>query len=196
VRGHTDRLEWENRLLREKMAEYQQQLRDLGIPIEDQSHSGAYAQPDYPPSGRDNSQAWSNDRTPEAAQHYPPLDSPNTYHAPAVDPAGSTPASAGLSILNGTCLSLFGMHIDVVKFSNAHDDTNAPTAYETFIRYAFGQAHASAPPLPLTLDEAKKYASWYFRSLNPYGPVLDKPDFFALVRFIAMMIAVMSGLHC
>ena len=159
------------------MLEHQQQLRELGVPVDDQNQAGSNNQASYDSTPRSHPQPWTGSST---SAQYPPLESPTTYHAPAVDPACRS-AEAGLSILNGTTLSLFGMQIDVAKFSNAHDDPHAPTAYETFVRYAFGQATVPEPPLPPTLEEAKKFAWWYFRSLNPYYPILDKADFFELV---------------
>ena len=173
------------------MLEYQQQLKEHGIAVDEQSQTGQYAQPAYGSGSRSGPQSWAESQGNDYSQSYPAMDSPNTYHAPAVDPAAGS-ANSGLNILNGTTLSLFGMQIDVVKFTNAHDDPTAPTAYETFIRYAFGQAAASPPPLPPTFEEAKKFALWYFRSLNPYTPILDKPDFFALVSLSTLLTPLFS----
>lgn len=75
------------------------------------------------------------------------------------------------------------MHIDVAVFTKEHDDPASPTSYETFIKYALGKATADpAPPLPVTLDEAKNYAMLYLRTLNPYTPILHKSDFFTLLE--------------
>jgi len=164
IRGHTDRLEWENRQLRERLQECEQRLREVGVQVADgTSFPTAHT---HPVLNHTSQQSWNNLST-----------SATTSNTEEVDFAVPR-----LSILKGTTLSLFGMHIDVAVFTKEHDDPASPTSYETFIKYALGKAIADpAPPLPATLDEAKNYAMLYLRTLNPYTPILHKPDFFALL---------------
>lgn len=74
------------------------------------------------------------------------------------------------------------MQIDVAKFTRAHDDPESPTAYETFLKYAFRKATVdSVPSLPSTLAEAHGMTIMYLKSLNTFTPILHKPDLFPVL---------------
>lgn len=164
VRGHADRLEWENRDLQNRLAHLERRLRAHGIPIEDAPPQQLW----------DTAAAGANQGHPYGAQY--PEDEDGAASASVPNPS--------LSILKGTTLELFGMQIDVAKFTRAHDDPESPTGRETFLKYTFGKAHVdTVPALPPTLEEAQDMAVMYLKSLNPFTPILHKPDLFpALTR--------------
>jgi hypothetical protein len=116
----------------------------------------------------------------------------NTAQAPQVNglpsshrtasPAPPPVPEADLSILKGTTLSLFGMQIDVANFTRSVDDPDCPTGLDTYLKYALGKAHVDpVPALPKTLGEAQQTALAYLRALNPFTPILHKPDFFPIL---------------
>jgi hypothetical protein len=85
-------------------------------------------------------------------------------------------------MLRGAKLSLFGMQIDATEFGDGFDDTDSPKSYEGLITLLSGQRSAiPAAQMPPTLREAKGYAEWYFKTLNPYSPAIHKPDVYAMV---------------
>lgn len=88
-----------------------------------------------------------------------------------------------LSPIKGTSLALFGMEIDLAKFTPPeHEMGQSAMSYETFLENSFGKDRQQTyvPPLP-TYDQCKTYAEWYFRSIQPFTPILHKPDFMALL---------------
>lgn len=94
-----------------------------------------------------------------------------------------------LSSIKGTSLSVLGMEIDVADFSSS--DIDEPSSlfqpefynksYQSFLQSAYNVnpkiEKVDLPPK----DEGLTYASWYFRVINPYIPVLHRPTFIALV---------------
>jgi hypothetical protein len=97
---------------------------------------------------------------------------------------GLTAPDSVLSTIKGTSLSLFGMEIDLADFAPADwDESLAPASYEQFLAYAMNRVpKVEKVDLPATYSECETYANWFFRSINPYLPVLHKPDFFSMVR--------------
>jgi hypothetical protein len=87
-------------------------------------------------------------------------------------------------MLRGAKLSLFGMQIDATEFGDGFDDTDSPKSYEGLITLLSGQRSTiPAAQMPPTLREAKGYAEWYFKTLNPYSPAIHKPDVYAMVKY-------------
>ena len=175
VRGHSDRLEWEVRFLQDKVAELERRLRDNGLPVDDAAQQGqsSFAYASDGPS-RSSRSSWDQMAAQSAGKSQQYADTPAEGDADCL----SAPHQS-LSILKGTTLSLFGMQIDVAKFTREHDDPESPTGYETFLKYTFGKARVdSIPLLPPNLEDAQGFAIMYLRSLNIFTPILHKPDFF------------------
>jgi len=178
VRGHSDRLEWEVRYLQDKVTELEQRLRDHGLLVEGstaQGQSSFASVTDAPP--RSSRSSWDTQavQTTRKGLRYGDAQIED-------DSESSSAPHQNLSILKGTTLSLFGMQIDVAKFTREHEDPESPTGYETFLKYAFGKAKVdSVPALPPTLEEAQNLAIIYLKSLNTFTPILHKPDFFHIL---------------
>ena len=191
IRGHTDRLEWENRRLREQLQDRDRRLREFGVQVPDGPFPTAHPHPYLAAGGGgggggEGGEGGGHASTSSAHQLWGNLSTSaakgQRYGASNFEGAVDS-AVPSLIILKGTTLSLFGMHIDVAIYTKEHDDPESPTSYETFIKYALGKATVdSVPSLPATLEEAKRYAMFYLRSMNPYTPILHKPDFFALLE--------------
>ncbi len=96
---------------------------------------------------------------------------------------GVSSADSVLSPIKGTSLSLFGMEIDLADFVPSDwDEASSPRSYHQFLALAFNKyPKTHKAELPDTYAECENYATWFFRFINPYAPVLHKPDFMALV---------------
>lgn len=102
---------------------------------------------------------------------------------------GVSSGNSYLSSIKGTSLSVLGMEIDVADFSSS--DIDEPSSlfqpefynksYQSFLQSAYNVnpkiEKVDLPPK----DEGLTYASWYFRVINPYIPILHRPTFMALV---------------
>jgi hypothetical protein len=89
-----------------------------------------------------------------------------------------------LGSIEGTSLALFGTKIDLVEFTVGEGDpTTAPMSYHSFLRYAFAGTRQSHCDLP-SFEKCKLYADWYFRSFQPFVPVLCRRDFSSLLNRI------------
>lgn len=88
-----------------------------------------------------------------------------------------------LSPIKGMHLTFFGADIDVGEFvPDQADDATSPVSYKRFLDLALNRIpNIREPPLPATQAECEQYATWYFRSINPYAPVLHKPSIMELV---------------
>lgn len=103
---------------------------------------------------------------------------------------GVASGNSYLSSIKGTALSVLGMEIDIADFSSS--DVDEPSSifqpdlynksYQGFLQSAYGVnpkiEKVDLPPR----EEGLTYASWYFRVLNPWIPILHKPSFMHLVR--------------
>lgn len=86
-----------------------------------------------------------------------------------------------LSPIEGTSLALFGTKIDLAEFMPGDDDPTASAmSYKTFLSHAFGRVYPQRPELP-AYEQCKIYSEWYFRSIQPFIPLLHKPDFLNLL---------------
>lgn len=96
---------------------------------------------------------------------------------------GVASANELLSTIKGSSLALFGMDLDLADFMTSEaDDDNAPASYKTFLRTAFNrQQPQSAPPLP-PYEQCKIYCQWFFMSIHPFTPVLDRSKFMDMVE--------------
>ncbi|KAK4552927.1 hypothetical protein LTR86_010059 [Recurvomyces mirabilis] len=87
-----------------------------------------------------------------------------------------------LSTIEGTSIALFGTKIDLADFMPPEPNHEATAmSYETFLAFAFGgQRLPGIPDLP-EYNQCRQYAEWYFRTIQPFTPVLHKPDFMRLL---------------
>jgi len=84
----------------------------------------------------------------------------------------------------GTSLALFGTKIDLAEYVPPEDNSDASAlSYQTFLSYAYGGAQVEKPNLP-NYDEYKMYADIYFRGIQPFIPILHKPDFMPMLSRI------------
>jgi hypothetical protein len=165
-------------------------LQELGVRVEDIQPSPKY--PSHPPAlaHEPDSQDW------ETAQANGPSRRPSNFRAASLvnqeetslfrrhiaNESGSLSQNPGFSMLRGTKLALFGMQVDLAEFSEQEIDLSSPKTHEGFAEHLFGRgSHAETAALPSSLDSAREYMRWYFQFLNPYTPVIDKRDMYALV---------------
>jgi hypothetical protein len=95
---------------------------------------------------------------------------------------GVASGNSWLSPIEGTSLSLFGATLDLAEFI-PKDELDSGTSYQNFLDKAFVEKQRNAPPLP-KWDVAKRYAEWYFRSIQPMLPILHKPHFMQLLHSV------------
>lgn len=181
-------LEVENRILKAKLQDYHQKLLDLGVPLAElqvpisnaQSTSSAKppTQQYWDPQQDIGSPQRDAERHGSTSSHVEPsLFSKHINNRP-----GTIVMNPGFAMLRGTKLSLFGVHIDLAEFADDSSDLDSPQTYEGFMKHVFGRTQPSQPAaLPDNLQCAQEYATWYFRFLNPYTPVIDKRDLHELV---------------
>ncbi|KAI9801854.1 MAG: hypothetical protein M1833_002168 [Piccolia ochrophora] len=103
---------------------------------------------------------------------------------------GVSSGNSYLSSIKGTALSVLGMEIDIADFNSSDMDEPTPSlyqpglynkSYQSFLQSALNVnpkiEKADLPPR----NEGLTYATWYFRVLNPYCPVLHKPTLLTLL---------------
>jgi hypothetical protein len=191
-RGHTESLELENAALISHLLELQGQIREHGLepkqPPEDISSCLSNEPPAYDRRISDTARSC-DDRTREktgssdgqiktqhaALPQFRPGCVGDNYLGVIID-------TDGIGLIDGTSLSLFGTKIDLAEFTAGEEDpATSPMSYRTFLRYAFGGAKPDHPSLP-SYEKCKLYANWYFRSYQPFFPVLCRRDFAQLLQ--------------
>ncbi|KAF2119734.1 hypothetical protein BDV96DRAFT_351936 [Lophiotrema nucula] len=191
TRGHTEATEVENNYLRAQIAELQAQVKEMGAePRTVSGYNGFNTQ--WPSSaGLGSESGWS-----DAAQRrtstspLPPYGGgangvtlPHFKQGSVGDNyLGVSSADSLLSHIKGTSLSVFGSEIDITDFvENDEEYERSVMSYSHFLRVALNDdpqiEHVPFPDLKMLVD----YATWYFRSLNPYSMLLDKPTFMELI---------------
>ncbi|GAB7363256.1 hypothetical protein MBLNU230_g3538t1 [Neophaeotheca triangularis] len=201
-RGHTENLENENASLRMYMVELQQQLREHeieprpmpGVPPGYLPATSA-PQQQYEPQARSSTADWEGSvvlgeqqgqtqNGPEGRQGSQTSLLPDFKSGCVGDNyLGVSSENNWLSPIKGTSLALFGMEIDLAKFTPAENDLGqSAMSYETFLNNSFGKSRQQmhVPRLP-TYEQCKTYAEWYFRSIQAFVPILHKPDFMTLL---------------
>jgi len=95
-----------------------------------------------------------------------------------------------LSPIQGMHLMFFGADIDIGEFvPDQADDATSPVSYKRCVDLAMNRIpDIQEPQLPPTQAACEEYATWYFRSVNPYTPVLHKPSMMQLVSSVQMPI--------
>lgn len=99
---------------------------------------------------------------------------------------GVSSANHGLlSPIEGTSLTLFGMQIDLADFMSEDIDGIASlTSYESIRDTVLKHDSPTPPPhadLPRTYEECANYSRIYLATVNPWLPLLHRPDFEDLV---------------
>ncbi|KAF2748486.1 hypothetical protein M011DRAFT_350558 [Sporormia fimetaria CBS 119925] len=175
ARGHAEALEAENSYLRAHVAELQAQLRELGAEprraagLNDAPPTASTASPMSPctPAGDAESSSY------RPLPHFKTDSVGDNY-------LGVASADSLLSHIKGTSLSVFGAEIDITDFveGSEEDYDKSPMSYTYFVEAIFGPREHLAFP---HYQELYDYATWFFRSLNPYTMLLDKPTFMRLI---------------
>jgi hypothetical protein len=191
VRGLTDILEGENRKLRAQLKDYQQQLQRLGVSVEPTQASPNYEAHTPVPETEEDTQHW-DPRRKDSHIHMSGStagllhEEPSLFHKHITNASGSLSQNPVFSMFRGTKLALFGMQIDLAEFADDESDHDSPKDFNGFMEHIFKQLGPAVPaPLPPTLQDARNYAQWYFKFLNPYTAVIDKRDMENLVSAFA-----------
>ena len=103
---------------------------------------------------------------------------------------GVSPGNSNLSAIKGTALSILGMEIDIADFASMDMDEPDKAmfhpelynkSYQAFLQSALN-INPRLPKVELpSREDGFNHASWYFRVINPYLPLLHRPTFFKLV---------------
>jgi hypothetical protein len=173
--------------LKAKLKDYQQQLQRLGVSVENSQLSPKYEAHTPGPETEEDTQRWD----PRRKDSHAPLQSctsgsiqeePSLFHRHITNDSGSLSPNPVFSMFRGTKLALFGMQIDLAEFADDESDADSPKAFTGFVEHIFKQVGPPNPaPLPPTEQEARLYAQWYFKFLNPYTAVIDKREMWDLV---------------
>ena len=205
-RGYTEAIEQENQLLRHTVAQLQQQLKEVGAVVEPLAILNGFPQGSEHSQGQNwpiasDLQLWdSGNSTMNGAAHYreslsessgEKAQDDTSLRNPSYSQAsytgdnylGVSSADNVLSPMKGTALSLFGFQIDLADFVPPEvDESSSFDSYQSFVAFAFRKdPKPDKVDLPASYDECETFANWYFRSINPYTPILHKPDFMRLV---------------
>ncbi|KAF2236471.1 hypothetical protein EV356DRAFT_482228 [Viridothelium virens] len=205
-RGYTEGLEHEVQVLRQSVQELQQQLHDAGIEAKTSSLDSY-----FPAGGTFSGLNWTTASNADqalleagsSANSGRPYSGSNegstssrgspvsTFRAslPTFRPGlvgdnylGVSSANTLIGSAHGNSLSVFGMEIDLNDFiPHEADDNTDPMSYAEFLTCCSQQRpeYAQVPLPPYT--ECRQYAIWYLKSINPFSPVLHKPDFIRLI---------------
>lgn len=101
--------------------------------------------------------------------------------------------SAPLSAVEGTQLSILGTTIDITSFDAPDMDgppvgaSRASPIYNKSLQSFYNSITKINPPLDAPLpsrEDAFSYSEWWFTIAGSYLPVLHKPTYFKLVRFL------------
>ena len=204
-RGYTETIEQENQLLRQTVTHLQQQLREVGADVKPLATLNGLPQGsdhdqnlNWPASSE--TQLWEGGAaTADTAAQLRRSISDLTENAHDVTSLqndvitqtgcagdnylGVSSTDSALSPMKGTSLSLFGFQIDLADFIPPEvDESSSFDSYQSFVAFAFRKnPKPDKVDLPALYDECETYAKWFFRSINPYTPILHKPDFMRLV---------------
>ncbi|KAH8596660.1 fungal-specific transcription factor domain-containing protein [Bisporella sp. PMI_857] len=200
VRGAEERLEDENRALRDRVQELTDQLNVARQEI--QQGKGGQGQPNGyrdPPSEKygysyagkgTQPSSWGGNVTANNLQG-------TSSRAPSFRPGslqdtflGVSSKTSNLSVINGTALSIFGMEIDIADFESA--DMDPPDnlsfnprlynkSFQAFTQTALNINVRLEPVEFPSRSDGFSYFEWYFQTLHIYCPVLHRPTTFKLL---------------
>ena len=200
TRGHTESIENENAALRMHLVELQQQLREAGVepkPAPLLAPNYAASNPCWPTDDHNQQGSWASLGSTSAPPPSSPVVAPNAAGErnggkssllPDFRPGctgdnylGVASNNPWLSPIEGNCLTLFGMKINLEEFLPVETDPDSsPMSYKTFLSFVYGKRQAPRPDLPSPQD-CNIYADWWFRSVMQFIPVVHKPDFMSLL---------------
>ena len=210
-RGYVEDLELRNREMESRLREYEARLLSMGVDVKGNGYHdpNVAAILDWGSNGANgHAQMWNTGPAPAAmmsfGSHSPDTSTPraqetNIFRALPVfrtgchgdNYLGVSSGNSYLSSIKGTALSVLGMEIDIADFSSSDIDEPSTIyqpelynkSYQSFLQSAFNvNSKIDKVDLP-PRTEGLTYASWYFRVLNPWIPVLHQPTFMALVRW-------------
>lgn len=201
VRGYTEAIERDNSTLRQQLIELEQQVRELGAEPKTAGRFAPVREPynvAWPAHVAGSGQGWDvAGRTSTAYDS--PLDTragqeTNIFAIPTQSKANESDGWFGISTANslispmkGTSLSLFGMRIDISDFVAEGPEDASPTSYSFLLKLMLSHDKGRTPEmllkakLPDNYTEAASYTKWYLSSLNPWLPILHKPQMMGLV---------------
>ena len=202
VRGAEERLEEENRELRDRIQQLTDQLSRQQLQstrgnevtqsstYHDSSNAGyGYSQSPVPVQP---TSSWDGNNLGHQLHESAAFRTSPSFRAGGMSDAfvGVSTGNSNLSSIKGTVLSIFGMEIDIADFQSIDMDEPHKSSfhcrlynksYQSFIQTALNiNERIEKPDLPARRD-GLSYAEWYFRTLNPYTPLLHKPSFIKLV---------------
>ncbi|KAF1816174.1 hypothetical protein P152DRAFT_113110 [Eremomyces bilateralis CBS 781.70] len=188
IRGIGDKLEEENRILKSRIVQYETRLRDLGEDVPplmiDIGHPVLAALPSQPTTtlGAPTSDWSSNPQGDPLASGSYPHPSFDTSVLPALKQGkgnnyfGVT-SSSTLSTIKGTSLSFFSIEVDIADFIQ---DDPVEQSYDFFLKGVFGLEKHEKPQM-ISVESSRMCAEGFFRAVNPFAPILHKPDFMRLL---------------
>lgn len=189
IRGIGDKLEEENRMLKARLALCENRLRELGDEVSphllDLSHPAlpSHPAPESATLGASIPDPWSSSAQgdPLASGSYP-HPSFDVSVLPALKRARGdnyfgVSSSPTLSTIKGTSLSFFSIEVDIADFV---EDYPVEQTYEFFMRGTFNEQRHPRPPNPPE-EMGRKYAEGYCRAINPFAPLVHKPQMMELV---------------
>jgi len=200
VRGAEERLEEENRELRDRIQQLTEQLSRQQLQPSrgnDASQSSGYNDgPGYgynlPTVTAQPSSSWVGNDLGHQLHDSAAFRTSRSFRAGGMGDTflGVSTGNSNLSSIKGTVLSIFGMEIDIADFKSIDMDEPHKSdfhsrlynkSYQSFMQTALNiNERIEKPELPNRAD-GLSYAEWYFRTLNPYSPLLHKPSFMKLV---------------
>lgn len=197
VRGHTEHIEQDNAALKSQLRELQQQLREHGIepktPTFDLDSNDSYDAPPRSPSVNNHessrksssgaSKIESHSKETSETRSFPDQQTLGPGCANGKNYLGVTSENSHLSHIKGTSMSVFGMEVDLADYIS--DDSDGPMSYSAVMSSMITNKPPSMKPPPLAGLPPYENTHWsadaYIRLMNPWMPVLHKPDFMALV---------------
>lgn len=202
VRGYTENVERDNTILRQHILELESQVKELGGEPKTTSQYASVRdqEPRWPLSSGAAGQPWNRNETAYDAQLDHRIDQEANLFAIRSEGRGNesdgwfgiSPANSLLSPVKGASLTLFGMRIDISDFTAiGSEDHASPASYMTLMNLMASRERGRTPELlanaklPDAYSDALSYTRWYIQAVNPWLPVLHKPQMLELVSCIS-----------
>lgn len=181
-------MEAKNRHLQDKVKELEEQLMQARNALGLKNPADGHTLTSYTGAQSSNTPAPNGVLTEHLAGDVSPF--PASF--PGTNYLGVSSGNSRLSSIKGTALSILGMEIDIADFESPDMDEPDPTtfhpdlhnkSYQAFLQSALNvNSKITNVELP-TRQDASRYVDWYFRTINPFLPILHKPSFMVLVSF-------------
>ena len=183
ARGYVEQLEDENRWLTSKVMEYEQHLKQAGIPFKPAlPGTGIHEEGIARREGGSNVDSGMAGYLPYRMAQ---ITSSDAY-------SSAPPSSIGTSLISfgkGTSLSCLGVEVDIEDYVSPSRNNEADyTDWTSFWTAVFNRSESvPEPSWPAAQEGFETYAKWYFQTLNPYTPALSKPDVYDWVGKIGRL---------